>query len=79
MDINDKVEGLIAEQLGVERERVAPDSNLIDDLGADSLDVVELAMEVEDEFRIDIPDGEESDLKTVRDWQERVEREIAAK
>jgi len=51
-----KVKGIIVEQLGVDEDEVKPDATFVDDLGADSLDVVELVMALEEEFNVEIPD-----------------------
>ncbi|RCX20025.1 acyl carrier protein [Anaerobacterium chartisolvens] len=63
----EKVKKIIAEQLGVEEEEVAMESSFIDDLGADSLDLVELIMALEEEFDIEIPDSEAEKITTVGD------------
>ena len=65
MDINAKVKEIIVEELGVEESEVTLEANFIDDLGADSLDTVELIMKFEEEFDIDIPDEEAEKLTTV--------------
>ena len=65
MAVSDKVKGIIVEQLGVDEEEVTPDASFVDDLGADSLDTVELVMELEDEFDIDIPDDAAEKIQTV--------------
>ncbi len=67
MSIQPKVKKIIEEQLGVDPERVKPEASFIDDLGADSLDIVELVMAMEEEFDIEIPDEEAEKLKTVQD------------
>ena len=64
-DIEEKVKDIIAEELGVEREKVTPGASFMEDLGADSLDTVELVMAFEKEFDIDIPDEEAEKLRTV--------------
>jgi acyl carrier protein len=56
MAVADKVKSIIVEQLGVDEEEVTPDASFVDDLGADSLDTVELVMAFEEEFGIEIPD-----------------------
>ncbi len=65
--MEDKVKDIIAEELGVEREKLTDESSFMDDLGADSLDQVELVMALEKEFEIDIPDEEAEKLRTVGD------------
>jgi len=66
-DYTDKVKDIIVTELGVEREKLTDDASFIDDLGADSLDIVELVMEFEKEFNIDIPDEDAEKLRTVGD------------
>jgi acyl carrier protein len=66
-DNSEKVKDIIEKELGVEREKLTPDASFIEDLGADSLDIVELVMEFEKEFNIDIPDEEAEKLRTVGD------------
>jgi len=63
----EKVIGIVSEQLGVPKEEVTRESPFVDDLKADSLDVVELVMEFEDEFGISIPDDDYDKIKTVGD------------
>ena len=65
--IFEKIKKLIIEQLGVEEEDVTNDTSFVDDLGADSLDLVELCMAVEEEFDIEIPDSDAEKLTTVGD------------
>ncbi len=64
-DIADQVTELVADQLGADREKVVPDAHFIDDLGADSLDVVELVMRIEEEFGVSIPDADAETIQTV--------------
>jgi acyl carrier protein len=66
-DTFDRVKKIIVEQLGVEETEVTPQASITDDLGADSLDQVELVMAFETEFGIDIPDEEAEKIKTVAD------------
>jgi acyl carrier protein len=61
----EKVKAILSEQFDVEEDSITPDTNIADDLGADSLDVVDLLMSIEDEFEIEIPDEEVENLKTV--------------
>lgn len=63
----DKVKAIIVDQLGVEEEEVTPESSFIEDLGADSLDIVELIMALEEEFEIEVPDEDAEKLMTVTD------------
>ena len=63
--IEEKVKDIIVEQLGVNPEQVTENASFIEDLGADSLDIVELVMALEEEFGIDIPDEDADKLKTV--------------
>lgn len=65
MDLEKKVKEIIAEELGVDESEVTSDANFIEDLGADSLDTVELIMKFEEEFDIDIADEEAEKLVTV--------------
>lgn len=67
MTTEEKVRGIVSEQLGVPIEEVKAESSFVDDLKADSLDVVELVMEFEDEFGITIPDDDYDKIKTVGD------------
>jgi len=63
--LEEKVKDIIVEELGVEREKLTADASFMEDLGADSLDTVELVMAFEKEFDIDIPDEEAEKLRTV--------------
>ncbi|HEX9727265.1 MAG TPA: acyl carrier protein [Gemmatimonadales bacterium] len=67
MSVEDKVKDIIAEELGVERDKLTEEAAFMEDLGADSLDQVELVMAFEKEFDIDIPDEEAEKLRTVGD------------
>src|ERR1700745_283988 len=64
-NVEEKVKDIIVEELGVEREKLTSDASFMEDLGADSLDTVELVMAFEKEFDIDIPDEEAEKLRTV--------------
>lgn len=72
--IEEKVKSIIAEQLGVELGKMDLDSKIVDDLGADSLDTVELVMALEEEFGIDIPDEDAERMRTVRDIVSYIQR-----
>ncbi len=63
----DKIRTIVADQLGVDEDQVTADASFVDDLGADSLDTVELIMAFEEEFDIEIPDEEAQKIKTVQD------------
>jgi acyl carrier protein len=65
--IEGKVKSIIADQLGVGEDEIKPESSFIEDLGADSLDIVELVMAREEEFEVEIPDEEAENIKTVGD------------
>jgi acyl carrier protein len=65
--VEQKVKSIIAEQLGVGEDEIKPESSFIEDLGADSLDIVELVMAMEEEFEVEIPDEEAEHIKTVSD------------
>ncbi len=65
MSYEDRVREIIMEQLGVGADQVTPDARFIDDLGADSLDTVELVMALEEEFNVEIPDEEAEKITTV--------------
>jgi len=67
MDLESRVKEIIADQLGVEVEKLKDDANFVQDLGADSLDVVELIMAFEEEFGIEIPDEDAEKIRTVGD------------
>ncbi|HEX4664837.1 MAG TPA: acyl carrier protein [Candidatus Sulfotelmatobacter sp.] len=64
--VDDKVKQIIVEQLGVDEGEVTPNASFVDDLGADSLDTVELVMAFEEAFDIEIPDDEAEKIKTVK-------------
>ena len=70
MNTFDKVKAIVVEQLGVDEAEVTIDSTFIDDLGADSLDIVELIMAFEEEFNVEIPDDVAEKIKTVKDTLE---------
>jgi acyl carrier protein len=63
---------LVADQLGIDVAEVTPDASILDDLGADSLDVVELVLSLEDAFDIDVPDEEVEGMRTIGDIQQYV-------
>jgi len=67
MNVEQRVKGIIVEQLGVEEGEVTPAASIIEDLGADSLDQVELVMAFEEEFKLEISDEDAEKIKTVQD------------
>ncbi len=79
MGIEEKVKDIIAEQLGVKKEEIKPESSFIDDLGADSLDTVELVMALEEEFGIEIPDEDAEKMTTVGDALKYIEDKVKNK
>ena len=66
-EIVSKVNEIISESLGVSQDEISPESSFIEDLGADSLDIVELIMAIEKEFKLEIPDEEAEKIATVQD------------
>ncbi|HVT40041.1 MAG TPA: acyl carrier protein [Gemmatimonadaceae bacterium] len=77
-DHSEKVKDIIEKELGVEREKLTTEASFIEDLGADSLDIVELVMEFEKEFNIDIPDEDAEKLRTVGDATKYLNDKIGA-
>ncbi|WOC32576.1 MULTISPECIES: acyl carrier protein [Caproicibacterium] len=72
----EKVKHILAEQFDVEEENINAETSIADDLGADSLDVVDLLMSIEDEFEIEVPDGEIDNIKTVGDLVNYIEEHM---
>jgi len=66
MSLEEKVRDIIVDKLGVAADKVKPDAHFIDDLGADSLDTVELVMAFEEEFNVEIPDDDAQQITTVK-------------
>ena len=79
MAVADKVKSIIVEQLGVDEEEVTPDASFVDDLGADSLDTVELVMAFEEAFDVEIPDEEAEKIRSVQDAITYIEAHAKAK
>lgn len=71
-----KIKQIIAEKLGVSEDKITPQSSFIDDLGADSLDQVELIMAFEDEFDVEIPDEDAEKMKSVKDAVEYLDSKL---
>ncbi len=78
MDIEAKVKEIIVQQLGVDAEKVTPEASFVDDLGADSLDTVELVMALEEEFGIEIPDEAAEKIATVGDAVDYLKQHVEA-
>jgi len=74
MSVEERVKSIIVEQLGVDAEEVSPDASFVEDLGADSLDTVELIMAFEEEFGVEISDQEAEQIRKVRDAVEYIEK-----
>ena len=79
MAVQEKITEIIVEQLGVKSEEVTPEASFVDDLGADSLDTVELVMALEEEFGIEIPDEDAEKIQTVGDAIKYIEDKGKAK
>ncbi len=77
-DIADRVKQIVVEHLGVEESKVTADASFIDDLGADSLDTVELVMAFEEAFSVEIPEDAAEKISTVKDAVEYIEKKRAA-
>jgi acyl carrier protein len=77
--VEERVIDIVCENLGVNKEQVKRETSFIEDMGADSLDVVELVMELEEEFEIQIPDDQAEKIKTVGEAIDYIEREKAKK
>jgi acyl carrier protein len=77
-EIFDKVKKIVSDQLGVDDSKVVPDANFANDLGADSLDTVELVMALEEEFDIEIPDEAAEEIATVQAAVDYISNKVAA-
>ena len=76
-DLTDRIQSIVAEQLGVEPVDVTKDASILDDLGADSLDVVELVMILEEAFDIEVPDDAVEEMRTIGDIERFVESHVS--
>jgi acyl carrier protein len=74
----EQIRGLVSEQLGVDSAELNADANILEDLGADSLDVVELVMAIEEAFDIEIPDEDAEAMRTLGDVEKYVKNHVAA-
>ena len=79
MAVEEKVKDIIAEQLGVKKEEIKAESSFVDDLGADSLDTVEVVMALEEEFGIEIPDEDAEKITTVGEVVKYIDEKVQAK
>lgn len=77
MEVLERVKKIIADQLGIDEDDVVSDASFIDDLGADSLDIVELIMAFEEEFDLEIPDEDAEKIKTVQDAVDYIKNRIS--
>jgi len=78
MSVEDRVKSIIVEQLGVDADEVQPEASFVEDLGADSLDTVELIMAFEEEFGVEISDDEAEKIRKVKDAVEYIEKHTKA-
>lgn len=76
MEVFDRVRDIVVEELGVEPEEVTPEASFLDDLGADSLDIVELIMAFEEEFDMEIPDEQAENITTVQNVIDYIEEHM---
>ncbi len=76
VSVEEKVKKIVAEQLGVDEEEVTPEASFVDDLGADSLDTVELVMAFEEEFGIEIPDDDAEKIITVQNSVDYIKEKV---
>ncbi len=76
-DLSERIQSIVTEQLGVEPAEVTKDASILDDLGADSLDVVELVMTLEEVFNIEVPDDVVEEMRTIGDIQRFVESHVS--
>jgi acyl carrier protein len=79
MDVAQKVKQIVVEQLGVDESQVDDNASFVDDLGADSLDIVELVMAFEEAFEIEIPDEDAEKIITVKDSIEYIQNRVSSK
>jgi acyl carrier protein len=79
MSVEEKVKDIISGQLGVKKEEIKPESSFVDDLGADSLDTVEVVMALEEEFGIEIPDEDAEKITTVGEAVKYIDDKVQAK
>lgn len=78
MDVFQSVASMLSRNMDIDQDAIKPDSDLVNDLGADSLDSIEIVMEIEDEFGIEIKDGDLDGMRTVGQLVSAIERRISA-
>jgi acyl carrier protein len=78
MAVEDQIKGIIVDQLGVSGDEIVPEASFIDDLGADSLDIVELVMAMEEAFDVEIPDDDAEKIQTIGDAISYLKEKLAA-
>lgn len=78
MELEDRIKGIIVDQLGVSGDEIVPEASFIDDLGADSLDIVELVMAMEEAFDVEIPDDDAEKIQTIGDAVSYLKEKLAA-
>lgn len=76
-ELGERIRAIVSDQLGVEAREIQAESKIADDLGADSLDVVELVMQLEDEFDIEVPDEAAESIRTIADVERYVAEHVA--
>ncbi|NLK07623.1 MAG: acyl carrier protein [Firmicutes bacterium] len=76
MDVLERIKEIVVEQLGVDLEEVTSEASFVDDLGADSLDIVELVMAFEEEFDLEIPDEDAEEIGTVGDAEKYIKSKV---
>jgi len=76
MAVDSRIRSIISEQLGIGEDEITPDSSFMEDLGADSLDIVEVIMAIEEEFGMDVPDATVEEMETVKSLIDFVEKNI---
>jgi acyl carrier protein len=74
VSVEERVRRVVGEQLGIDESNIKPESHFVDDLGADSLDTVELVMALEEEFSVEIPDEDAEKISTVREAIQYIEK-----
>jgi len=76
MAVDSRIRSIISEQLGIGEDEITPDSSFMEDLGADSLDIVEVIMAIEEEFGMEVPDATAEEMETVKSLIDFVEKNV---